>query len=151
METNSPDPRIIRFIRKHHVMTIATCSDGQPWCANMFYAYDDASGFLVFTSDAHTRHVAEIVANGKAAGSIVLETKVVGRLQGLQLSGTIRKPAQHEEGSMRKAYLTRFPYAAMADLNLWIFAPDYLKYTDNTLGFGKKLFWEKEKGETKKA
>lgn len=143
METTTPDQRIIKFIRRHHVLTIATCSGGQPWCANMFYAYVGTANQLVFTSDEHTRHIAEIMENSRAAGSIVLETKVVGRLQGLQLTGIIRKPAPEEEGAARKAYLSRFPYAAVADLNLWIFEPDCLKFTDNTLGFGKKLFWEK--------
>lgn len=143
MESTAPDQRIIKFIRKHHVLTIATCSGGQPWCANMFYACIEGSPILAFTSEERTRHIAEVSANGRAAGSIVLETKVVGRLQGLQLSGVIRKPSPEEEHAARKAYLGRFPYAAVADLNLWIFDPDHMKFTDNTLGFGKKLFWDK--------
>lgn len=146
METTAPDQRIIKFIRKHHVLTIATCSDGQPWCANMFYACVEEGPVLVFTSEERTRHIAEASANRRAAGSIVLETKVVGRLQGLQLSGVIRKPSVEEERSARKAYLGRFPYAAVADLNLWLFDPDHMKFTDNTLGFGKKLFWNKGDG-----
>ncbi len=149
METNAPDPRILKFIRKHHVMTIATCREGQPWCANMFYACMNDTARLVFTSEERTRHIAEAAGNSRAAGSIVLETRTVGRLQGLQLTGTIRKPAADEESAARKAYLKRFPYAAVADLNLWIFEPDTMKFTDNTLGFGKKLFWEKDGGQQK--
>ena len=34
-----------------------------------------------------------------------------------------------------------FPYAALAELTLWAIAPDFMKFTDNTLGFGKKLIW----------
>ena len=144
MATAAPDQRITKFIRKHHVLTIASCHDGQPWCANMFYACMDGSPILVFTSDEHTRHISEITANERAAGSIVLETKVVGRLQGLQLSGVIRKPSGDEESAARKAYTGRFPYAAMAELNLWLFDPEHMKFTDNTLGFGKKLLWYKD-------
>jgi uncharacterized protein YhbP (UPF0306 family) len=32
------------------------------------------------------------------------------------------------------------------DTTLWILSIDYLKMTDNRLGFGKKLLWEKVKG-----
>ena len=31
---------------------------------------------------------------------------------------------------------------ALAELTLWALVPDYLKFTDNTLGFGKKLIWK---------
>lgn len=142
----APDPRIVKFIRRHHVMTIATCHDRQPWCANMFYAYMVTENILVFTSGDHTRHISESLVNSRAAASIVLETKVVGRLQGLQAAGVVRKPGQDEEQAAKKAYLKRFPYAAAADLSFWVFEPYSLKYTDNTLGFGKKLFWEKDGG-----
>ena len=33
-------------------------------------------------------------------------------------------------------------FAALAELTLWALVPDYLKFTDNTLGFGKKLIWK---------
>ena len=69
--------------------------------------------------------------------SVVLETKVVGRVEGLQLCG---KAARADEAA-RRAYLRRFPYAALAELTLWAIAPDFMKFTDNTLGFGKKLIW----------
>ena len=28
-------------------------------------------------------------------------------------------------------------------LNIWVVEPDFVKFTDNTLGFGKKLVWTK--------
>jgi uncharacterized protein YhbP (UPF0306 family) len=44
---------------------------------------------------------------------------------------------------LKKAYLKRFPYAIFANTNLWILKINYLKMTDNRLGFGKKLIWQK--------
>jgi uncharacterized protein YhbP (UPF0306 family) len=41
------------------------------------------------------------------------------------------------------AYIKRFPYAAVAPLNIWVIEPDFMKLTDNTLGFGKKLIWNR--------
>ncbi len=130
---------MVRFVGRHHVLTLATCSDKGPWCANCFYAFDKRRGVWYFTSDPTTRHGEEMARNPQVAASIVLETRVVGRVQGLQIRGRVR-PAD-ETG--RSCYLKRFPYAAVADLHLWMLEPEELKLTDNTLGFGKKLRWNR--------
>ena len=45
---------------------------------------------------------------------------------------------------VRRCYIKRFPYAAVAPLSLWMLRPKMMKLTDNTLGFGKKLIWQSE-------
>ena len=129
--------RFVRFLRRHHVLTLATVAEGVPYCSNAFYCYDKERNLLVFTSDPATRHAQEMERNPRVAASVVLETKIVGRVQGLQLCGT----AARADEAARRAYLKRFPYAALAELTLWAIRPDYMKLTDNTLGFGKKLIW----------
>ena len=135
------DERFVKFIKKHHVLTLATVSgEGMPYVANCFYAYDAKRNVLVFTSDTTTRHGAEMAANSNVAISIVLETRIVGRVQGIQIVGT----AERGDDEARKSYIKRFPYAAAADLELWMVRPLMMKLTDNTLGFGKKLIWQSE-------
>ena len=135
------DERFIKFIKKHHVLTLATVnSEGMPYVANCFYAYDAKRNLFVFTSDLATRHGAEMAANSSVALSIVLETRIVGRVQGLQVTGR----ALRGDDEARKCYIKRFPYAAAADLELWMVEPTMMKLTDNTLGFGKKLVWQSE-------
>ena len=133
------DERFIKFIKKHHVLTLATVnSEGMPYVANCFYAFDTKRNLFVFTSDLATRHGAEMAANSSVALSIVLETRIVGRVQGLQVTGR----ALRGDDEARKCYIKRFPYAAAADLELWMVEPTLMKLTDNTLGFGKKLVWQ---------
>ncbi len=133
------DERFIKFIKKHHVLTLATVnSEGMPYVANCFYAFDTKRNLFVFTSDLATRHGAEMAANSSVALSIVLETRIVGRVQGLQVTGR----ALRGDDEARKCYIKRFPYAAAADLELWMVEPTMMKLTDNTLGFGKKLVWQ---------
>ncbi len=135
------DERFIKFIKKHHVLTLATVNgEGMPYVANCFYAFDTKRNLFVFTSDLATRHGAEMAANGNVALSVVLETRIVGRVQGLQVTGR----ALRGDDEARKCYIKRFPYAAAADLELWMVAPTLMKLTDNTLGFGKKLLWQSE-------
>lgn len=111
--------------------------DDLPYCANAFYAYDSKRNRFVFTSDTSTRHGAEMSVNPQIAASIVWETKIVGKVQGLQLTGVVWV-ADDED---KKLYIKSFPYAALAELTLWAIEPQMIKYTDNTLGFGKKLIW----------
>lgn len=121
-------------------MTLATTSEeGTPYCSNAFYGYDAERNLLVFTSDLSTLHARQMERNPQVAASVVLETRIVGRIQGIQLCGT----AARADEAARKTYLKRFPYAALAELTLWTIAPDFMKLTDNTLGFGKKLIWNK--------
>lgn len=138
-----PDPRIVRFIRRHHVLTLATLAGSQPYCAHAFYAYDPKRNLFVFAADPTTRHAHEMSANARVAMGIALESRIVGKLQGIQLCGTVHAA----DAEARKTYVQRFPFAALADLTLWTVEPDYMKLTDNTLGFGKKLIWNKEEQE----
>lgn len=133
--------RITAFIRKHHVMTLATVSGGRAWTAHVFYAWMPDENLFVFTSEGKTRHGAEMEANAHVAAAIALETRTVGRLQGLQIEGVVRKAEGADLDAARHTYIKRFPYAALSELSLWVLEPSLMKFTDNTLGFGKKLIW----------
>ena len=78
------DNKITEFIGNHHVLVLATCADSQPYCCDCFYAYDaERNTFIIKTDAENTRHMKEIAQNNNVAASIVLETKEVGKLQGL--------------------------------------------------------------------
>ena len=129
------DPKIEAFLRAHHLLTLATCQNHMPYCASCFYAFIKESATFVIATDAQTRHGREALANVHVAGPVALETKIVGKIQGVQFTGVFKAADEAE----KKAYLRRFPYAIAMNPELWSIAISYLKFTDNTLGFGKKL------------
>jgi uncharacterized protein YhbP (UPF0306 family) len=135
------DRRIIKFFRRHHVLTVATTTDNEPWCANCFYVYMEDENALVFTTDTDTRHGEEFLKNPLVAGSVVLETRIIGNIQGIQFQGTVSEPEGKIAEKAQKAYIRRFPVAMLMDTHLWIVRLTYIKLTDNRLGFGKKLVW----------
>jgi len=47
----------------------------------------------------------------------------------------------------RKAYIKKFPFAIAAKLDLWVLQLEYVKMTDNRLGFGRKIVWRRGDGE----
>lgn len=125
---------------RHHVLTLATATaDGTPYCAACFYAYDKRRNLIIFTSDDTTLHAQQMAANSTVAVAINLETRIVGKVQGIQICGTARRGDEAD----KSIYIKRFPYAALAPLNIWVVEPTFIKLTDNTLGFGKKLIWNK--------
>jgi hypothetical protein len=138
-----PDSKIISFLKKHHVLTLATVSGDQPWVANCFYAFLEEQMAFVFTSGYETRHIQEVSLNQKVAGNVVLETSIIGKIQGIQFSGILLKAEGESLETANSVYLKRFPFAVLMDTTLWILPISYLKMTDNRLGFGKKLVWER--------
>ena len=136
------DSRVIRFFRKHHVLTIATTVDNEPWCANCFYVYLEEENCPCF----HLR-----LRYPSRAG---VSEEQPGRRISCPGDNDYRKdtwdtvPGDHlGTGRMiffqkpKTAYLKRFPVAALMDTRLWIVRLTYIKMTDNRLGFGKKLIW----------
>jgi uncharacterized protein len=132
--------KIIHFFEEHHVLTLATTVDNQPYCANCFYVFDGDHS-LIFASEHKTKHIQDAVANPLVAASIVLETCTVGKIQGIQLCGRLIELSGEELSHAKKKYLKAFPYAVLKQTPLWALKLSYAKMTDNRLGFGKKLIW----------
>jgi uncharacterized protein YhbP (UPF0306 family) len=136
------DKKIIEFFRKHHVLTIATSMSDEPWCANCFYVYLEEENVLVFTTGIDTRHGKEFVKNPLIAGTVVLETLIIGKVRGIQFQGIVSEPEGELISKAKWAYLKRFPPAALMDTHIWIVKLTHIKMTDNRLGFGKKMVWK---------
>lgn len=129
------NPKIVNFINKHHLLTLATSCDNTPYCASCFFVFDKEAPCFIIATDEKTRHGREALLNPTVAGTIALETNMVGKIQGIQFSGIFRVATVGE----KMTYFKRFPYALAMNPSLWSIDIGYIKFTDNTLGFGKKL------------
>ena len=143
-----PDKRIIEFISEHHVMSLACAANGDLWCARCFYVFLEEEMSFVITSEEETRHAQLFMENPIVTGSIALETEVIGKIRGLQFRAIVEKCDGSLFDKYRLAYLKRFPYAILKGGDIWRLVLTELKYTDNRLGFGKKLKWKSGKNST---
>lgn len=126
-------------------MTLATSwGKNTPWCASCFYLYQNEFNRFIFTTDEDTRHGFEMSKNPVVAACIALETRITGKIRGVQITGVVKKVSAIESRAVRTAFIKRFPLAAIKQINLWVLEPDHIKMTDNRLGFGKKLLWYKK-------
>ncbi len=139
------EERIIEFIGEHHLLTFAAASGGDIWCASAFYAFDPKNLTFIITSDEATRHIQLALAseNNYISGSIALETEKVGMIRGVQFKALLKKSDGGVLDSNRLLYLKRFPYAVLKGGELWVLELQEAKFTDNRLGFGKKIRWER--------
>lgn len=130
--------KIDSFLQKHHVLTLATTDGAKLSACNLFYAFDSQKIAFVVASSDDTTHIKNITKNPKVAGAVVLETKTVGKIEGVQFRGDF---LLLEDDELKKLYFKNFPYARAMNPKLWQIKINYFKLTDNTLGFGKKIIW----------
>jgi len=133
--------KIENFLSDHHVLSLATNGDDGLNVCNLFYAYDQEDVSFVVASSDDTNHIKDVLKNSFVAGSVFLETKTVAKIQGLQFKGEF---SLLEDERLKKLYFKTFPYSIALTPKLWKIRANYFKFTDNTLGFGKKLIWKRD-------
>jgi uncharacterized protein YhbP (UPF0306 family) len=131
-------PHIEKFIAKHHILTLATCKDNTPQCATLFFAYNADDISFIVASDTKTEHIQNVLENSSVAGTIALETKSVGKIEGIQFKAEMYLCEDED----KKLYFKTFPYALAMNPTLWKIKLLHVKLTDNRLGFGKKIIWD---------
>lgn len=141
--------RIEEFINEHHVLTFAAAAANEVWCASTFYTFDKLTNSFIVTSNNNTKHITLALSSPQkiVAGNIALETEEVGKIRGLQFTAKLIN-AQALSGTIfnryKLLYLSKFPYAILKGGEVWILQILTAKLTDNRLGFGKKLYWERD-------
>lgn len=130
--------RITAFIAKHHILTLATCNDTAPQCATLFYVFDPKRALFVVASDPNSEHMRNAQSNPQVAGAIALETRMVGKIEGLQFKGVLERSEDEADAAL---YFAAFGYARVMRPTFWRLHVSSMKLTDNTLGFGTKITW----------
>jgi len=128
--------KIVAFIDKHHVLSLATSYDNELSVCSLFYCYDKLTNSFIVASNDETTHINHIKKNRNIAANILLETKEVSKIQGLQLRGEF---LELQNKTLQKLYFEKFPCAINKVKKFWSIEVNYFKMTDNSLGFAKKI------------
>lgn len=144
MKSSQELAAICRFLGQQHVLTLCASADGDMWCANCFYVFDESSMSLCLMTETSTRHGAMMASNSRVVGTIAHQTRTVALIKGIQYQARavlLQGDAQEQACVL---YCRHFPVARAIKAPLWALELDEVKMTDNKLGFGKKLFWCRE-------
>jgi uncharacterized protein len=140
-------PKLIEaFIKANHVVSLATVSNGIPWAASCYYAYDEKTKSLIVLTSDQTRHGAQMLENPTVAGTISSQPKSIMEVKGAQFSGTAELLKGGESDSAREIYCARHPAARMMKSQIWRVRLEMVKYTDNACFPDHKLLWHTDVG-----
>lgn len=139
----SDHAHLVRYLKKQHVLSLCCTADNELWCANCFYVFDDARMAFWLMTEPDTRHGLLLMKNAHVAGTVNGQPKTVLLIKGIQYRGQITQLKDEAEKQAREAYQKRFPVSRKVTAPLWEIRLDELKMTDNALGFGKKISWQR--------
>ncbi len=131
--------RIKEFFLKHHIFTLATAFNNIPYVATCFYCFDEDNLALIFASSKESEHMRHALSNPEVACAIHLSTHKIGTIQGVQCRGRVYEASKVQ----KERYFAKYPLAKAMSSSIWALQLEWVKMTDNRLGFGKKLIWSR--------
>ena len=141
-ETDSALDDTAGFVRAANTLALATTAeDGAPRLAPLFYVADGDLRLYWF-SKPQSEHSRNLRRNSAAAVTIFRETREWQRIQGVQMTGSARVVrAGGRRAEMTRAFRERFALGpefdrALDGHNLYCFTPAWVRWIDNTRGFG---------------
>lgn len=139
------DPKIIKFIKKHHVLTLSVIlPDNTPWACNTFYVFDEQSMRLYFLSELKTQHAKAMLKNPQVAGTISITPKTIAQIQGIQFQAKATQLQNEQAKQAYGKYYRAFPFARVIKAPIWELELQNIKMTNNLLGFANKTYWVKQ-------
>ncbi len=135
---------IQQFIEANTCATICCIDEAAlPYCFNCYYAYNRKNQLLYYKSSLDTQHSIHILINRQVAGSILPDKLNKLQVKGIQFQGTVLAEEHPLAVHAPADYYLKNPMAIAVPGQVWTVQINQIKYTDNTLGFGKKLAWSR--------
>lgn len=102
---------VLKYLREHYTMTIATADGKTPWAAAVFYVSD---GFtLYFLSDPESRHSKNIAVNPGVAVTINEDYHDWRKIKGIQIEGKAELVVAEDEVARAVAtYVDKYSFTA---------------------------------------
>jgi uncharacterized protein YhbP (UPF0306 family) len=122
------------------------CHDdrGALHCFSCYFVYDAEHQCLHFKTSDDTLHMQLLLKHPHVAGTILPDKLNKLKVQGIQFSGVLTDLTESEDRQAGKQYYAKYPLAMAMDGKLRTIRINWIKMTDNTLGFGTKLVWDRE-------
>lgn len=134
---------ICHYLDTKHVLSLCTSAEHSLWCASLFYSFHQQHMAFQIMTDKQSLHSIQMLQNPHIAGTVSDQYDLVEQIKGIQYRGTIQLLHGDEEALAREHYCHRFPVAKNMPAPVWSIQLSEIKMTDNSLGFGHKLYWKR--------
>jgi uncharacterized protein YhbP (UPF0306 family) len=105
--------------------------------------FNPENGFLYFKSSASSRHASYLKQNPYVSGTIQPDKLNLFVVKGIQFEGIILNADENVKKMAAKEYYFQYPVALTMQGDIWIIQLENIRLTDSTIGFGKKIYWNK--------
>jgi len=146
------------LLESHNTISLATCHDGKPWNASLFFASDKHLN-IYFVSDYRTRHARHIQESDIAVAAINADCSLWTEVKGLQVEGRVTVTSGLERMNALRHYLGKFRdvkalFEAPKDeneqtiaerlkaANMYCLKPTWIRLIDNSRWFGYKAEYD---------
>lgn len=103
--------RVLKYLKEHNTLTLATWEEGRPWATALFYANDGLE--LYFLSDPTTRHSVDFEANPQVAVTVQEDYHEWAMIKGVQMEAVVHAVDGEEElGRAVAVYVEKYPFVA---------------------------------------
>ncbi|EEW9939750.1 hypothetical protein HFW12_000744 [Campylobacter jejuni] len=134
------DERILEFIKNEQLLSWAMSDEKGVYIANAFYAFDEENLAFIIASHEDTKHIKLASKNSNIALNIAKESKIAF-LKGIQAKANFKSASKEQI----KIYFLKFPFAKLdKSVKIYALELEWIKFTNNTLKFGKKLEFYKK-------
>lgn len=146
---------IRQMLEAHNTITLATCRDGKPWAASLFYASDKELN-LYFVSDCRTHHACDIGDGAEVVATVNADCAQWSGVKGLQIAGFAKTVDGLERMNALRLYLLKFADVKslfespkgkdeetiaqrLKAAGMYRLKPRWIRLIDNSTWFGYKL------------
>jgi len=136
----------------HNTLTVATCHDGRPWAATVFFA-SDAELNLFFVSDSGTQHARDMLVNDRVMAAVNADPRHWHEVRGLQIRGRSTRVQDSDRPAALAVFLAKFAdirklyelarssderaiARRLAETDFFRITPDWIRLIDSSGGFG---------------
>lgn len=138
------DP-IDTYISQQTAASICCISEKvMPYCFSCFYAYNKEEHLLYYKSSDDTKHSISILNNPLVAGTILPDKLRKFLVKGIQFEGEVLPEDHTLSKNAATNYYFKHPMAVAVPGMIWTIQINHIKMTDSSLGFGKKIIWQRE-------
>ena len=139
---------IIQFLKEQTSASICCVDEtGKPYCFSCFYAFNSTAGLLYFKSSANSHHAGLMQENPFVAGTVLPDKLNKILIKGIQFEAVVLDTQQPLVKRSLGIYLSKHPLALAMPGDIWALQINYIKMTDSTLGFGKKIIWKRDEND----
>jgi len=136
---------IIHFISKQTCASVCCVNELEksPYCFSCFYAFNSEKGLFYFKSSKEACHSMIMATNPLVAGTILPDKLNVLQIKGIQFQGAILTDDHPLAKEAFTHYHKHHPMALAVPGHMWTIQITDIKMTDNSLGFGTKITWNR--------